>query len=161
MPRKNSKNIEEFAEFLDKAVILVAGENDGYIDPHAEEVHVAIVVNVTGYGPHTGAIYVDQNRFHASSDESLQEAYSLLEEWERDHNPDYFAELEKEHGDEASSVFTETFDGRTWTLPAEAFCDAIYGTAAEKFIDVLENEDDEDEDEDEEGDDEDEGDDEG
>jgi hypothetical protein len=130
---KNSKT-KEFAEFLDKAVILVAGESSGHIDPHAEEVHVAIVVNVTGYGPHVGAIYVDQNRFHASPDGSLEEAHGLLEEWERDHYPE---------ADEDTR--TETFDGRTWTLPALEFTEAIYNTKAEQFVDVLDEEDEPDE----------------
>jgi hypothetical protein len=129
--RLDGGGIEEFKDFLDKAVILVAGENDGYIDPNAEEVHVAIVVNVTGYGPHPGAIYVDQNRFHAGPDKALEEAHEILEEWEREHYP--MSEEDEEHR-------TETFDGRTWKLPAGAFCDAIYNTKAEQFIDVLEEE---------------------
>jgi hypothetical protein len=143
MPRTN-KSVKEFAEFLDKNVILVAGGNDGYIDPYAEEVHVAIVVNVTGYGPHTGAIFVDQNRFHASADTALEGAYELLEEWERDHYP----EADDEHR-------TETFEGQTWTLPALKFADAIDGTAAERFIDIEaeEGDDGEGDDEDEESDD--------
>lgn len=127
MPRAQ-ETVEEFKEFLEKAVILVTGESSSYIDPHAEEVHVAIVVNVTGYGPHVGAIYVDQNRFHASADTALEGAHELLEEWERDHYPD-------------AEENTETFEGRTWTLPALKFTEAIYGTKAEEFIDVDEEED--------------------
>lgn len=116
---------KDFEKFLDEAVILVAGEASSVIDPYAEEVHVAIVFNVTGYGPHVGAIYADQNRFHAGSDEALQGAHELLEEWEEEHYPDADAEHR-----------TETFDGRTWTLPAREFADAIYGRKAEEFIDV-------------------------
>jgi len=126
------RSVEDFAEFLDKAVLLVAGDASGTIDPYAEEVHVAIVVNVTGYGPHVGAIYVDQNRFHASPDTALEGAFEELEEWEREHYP--MSEEDEEYR-------TETFDGRTWTLPALAFTEAIYNTKAEQFIDVLENED--------------------
>jgi hypothetical protein len=135
---RTSKSIEEFAEFLDKAVILVAGEASSTVDPHGEEVHVAIVVNVTGYGPHTGAIFVDQNRFHASPDTALEGAFEELEEWEREHYP--MSEEDEERR-------TETFDGRAWTLPALAFTEAIYNTKAEQFIDVLEDEDEPEEDE--------------
>lgn len=128
MPRaKTNKSVEDFKKFLDEAVSLVAGESSGIIESQAEEVHVAIVFNVTGFGRHPGAIYADQNRFHASTDGALQEAHELLEEWERDHYP--MSEEDEEHR-------TETFDGRTWTLPAGAFVDAVYGTDVEKFIDV-------------------------
>lgn len=126
MPR-TSKNVEDFKKFLDEAVSLVAGESSGTIESQAEEVHVAIVFNVTGHGRHPGAIYADQNRFHASPDGALEEAHELLEEWEREHYP--MSESDEEHR-------TETFDGRTWTLPASAFVDAVYGTDVEKFIEV-------------------------
>lgn len=136
-PKKKHRDTQEFEEFLDKAVILVAGDASGVIDPNAEEVHVAIVVNVTGYSPHVGAIYADQNRFHASTDSALEEAHEILEAWEEEHYPD----ADPEHR-------TETFDGRTWTLPAAELADAIYNRKAEEFIDVegeYEDEDDEDE----------------
>jgi hypothetical protein len=140
MPRGISKDLENFKGTLEKGVILVGGEvvDNNSIDIDDDTpVSVAIVVNVTGYGPHIGVICAVQGHV----DEALQEAYEILEEWEMDHNPDYFKELEKEHGDEASSVFTETFDGIMWELPAEDFVAAIKGTAAEKYIDVIEYED--------------------
>lgn len=135
MPR-TSKNVEDFKKFLDEAVSLVAGESSGTIESQAKEVHVAIVLNVTGHGRHPGAIYADQNRFHASADGALEEAHQLLEEWEQEHYP--MSEEDEEHR-------TETFDGRTWTLPTSAFVDAVYGTDVEKFIDVEDESEDEDE----------------
>jgi hypothetical protein len=135
--RHEGQDAAEFREWLEKIVILVGGEAEGSIDVDDDDsVFVGIVVNVTGYGPHVGAIYAMQNRFHGNLDTPLQEAHEILEQWEMDHNPDYFAELEREHGDEASSVFTETFDGRVWELSASDFAAAIKGTDAEKYIDV-------------------------
>ena len=145
MPRGVSGDAKHFREWLEKGVILVGGEADGSIDVDDDrsDVYVSIVVNVTGYGPHVGAIYAMQNRFHGNADEPLQEAYQILEDWELDHNPDYFAELEKEHGEDASDVFTETFDGQSWHLTAAEFADAIEGTDAEKYIDTHSSEEDE------------------
>jgi hypothetical protein len=140
MPRGISKDLADFKETLEKGVILVGGEavDNNSIDVDDDTpVSVAVVVNVTGYGPHVGVICAVQGHV----DEALQEAYRILEEWEMDHNPDYFKELEKEYGDEASSVFTETFDGLMWELSPEDFIAAIKGTAAEKYIDVVEYED--------------------
>ncbi len=145
MPRGVSKDLENFKETLEKGVILVGGEavDNNSIDPEDDTpVAVAIVVNVTGYGPHIGAICAVQGHI----DEALQEGYQILEEWEMDHNPDYFKELEAEYGEErASEVFTETFDGIMWELPAEDFIAAIKGTPAEKLIDVVEYEEEEEE----------------
>ena len=130
---------KHFSQYLREGVILVGGDEEGSIDVSDETpVFVSIVVNVTGYGPHVGAIYAVQNEYHGSTDAALQEAYEILEDWEMDHNPDYFAELEAEHGDDASSVFTETFDGLTWELSAKEFADAIEGTEAEKYINIQE-----------------------
>lgn len=136
---RSSNDVEDFKRILDEGVILVAGDANQTIEPHAEQVHVAIVFNVTGYGPHTAAIYVDQNRFHASQDSALQEAHEILEEWEREHYP--MSEEDEEHR-------TETYDARMWTLPASKFCDAIYGTEAERFVEVEGDYDGEDDDDD-------------
>jgi len=146
MPRGVSKDVAHFREILEKGVILVGGEAEGSIDVDDDDpVFVSIVVNVTGYGPNTGAIYAMQNRFHGNADEPLQAAYEILEEWEREHNPDYYEELEDEYGDEASAVFTETFDGWSWKLPAKDFADAIEGTDATKYIDTHSEEDEDEE----------------
>lgn len=139
MPRGVNKNVKDFEDVLEKGVILVDGGADGYIDIGAEDddpVWVSIVVNVEGYGPHTGTIYAYQNRFHGNPDEPLQNAYELLEEWEREHHGDYLKELEEEYGDRANEVFTETFDGWSFKLDPREFGEAIRGTKAEKYIDV-------------------------
>jgi vacuolar-type H+-ATPase subunit I/STV1 len=142
MPRGVSKDANHLREILEKGVILIGGE--GSVDLNDDDpVFVGIIVNVTGYGPHVGAIYTMQNRFHGNPDEPLQEAHQILEEWEMDHNMDYFKELEKEHGDSASEVFTETFDGWSWELTPQELADAIEGTGAEKFIEVEEAEEEE------------------
>jgi len=149
MPRGIDNDPKRFREYLEKGVMLVGGEvvDNNSIDVEDDTpVSVALVVNVTGYGPHVGAIAAVQGHI----DEALQAAHEILEDWEMDHNPDYFAELEKEHGDDALGVFTETFDGVMWELPVEDFLEAIKGTDAEKYIDVIEYEEDEEEDEDEE-----------
>jgi hypothetical protein len=146
MPRGVSKDAKHFRQILEEGVILVGGEADGSIDLDDDaSVFVSIVVNVTGYGPHVGAIYAMQNRFHGNPDEPLQEAYGILEEWEMDHNLDYFKELEEEYGEDASDVFTETFDGWSWELSPEEFADAIEGTAATKYIETHSEEDEDDE----------------
>lgn len=142
MPRGISKDLENFQETLEKGVLLVGGEvvDNNSIDPDDDTpVAIAIVVNVQGHGPHVGAISAVQGHV----DEALEVAHEILEDWEMDHNPDYFKELEAEHGDRASEIFTETFDGVMWELPAKDFIAAIKGTAAEKHIDVVEYEDDE------------------
>ena len=140
MPRGIDNDPKRFREYLEKGVILIGGEtvDNNSIDIEDDTpVSVAIMVNVTGYGPHIGAIAAGQGHI----DEALQAAEEILEEWEMDHNPDYFAELEKEYGDErAPEVFRETFDGVMWELPVEEFLEAIKGTKAEEYIDVVEYE---------------------
>jgi len=140
MPRGTSKDPTNLREILEKGVILVGGEivdNNSISLDDDDPVSVAIIVNVQGYGPHTGAICATQG---GHIDAALQAADEILEEWEMDHNQDYFAELEKEHGDEASAVFRETFDGFMWELSPQEFADAIEGTGAEKFIEIDEPE---------------------
>lgn len=143
MPRGVSKDAAHFREVLEKGVILVGGEitdNNSISLDDDDLISVAIVVNVTGYGPHVGAIGATQG---GHIDSALQAADEILEDWEMDHNQEYFAELEKEHGDEAHAVFTETFDGFMWELTPREFADAIEGTGVEKFIEIDEPEEEE------------------
>jgi hypothetical protein len=143
MPRGISKDLENFKEVLAKGVLLVGGEivDNNSIDLEDDDpVSVAIVVNVQGYGPHVGAIAVTQG---GHIDSALEAADEILEEWEMDHNPGYYAELEKEHGENARDVFTETFDGFMWELSAHEFADAIRGTKAVEFIEIDEPEEEE------------------
>lgn len=130
MPRGVSKDPKHFKEILDKGVILVAGDGDVIDLDDPEPVRVAIMFDVNGYGPHVGTIYAMQ-RGHV--DEALQAADELLEEWTLEKYPD---SIDNEH-------FTETFDGFSWTLPVDAFADAIEGTDATKFIETTEEEEEE------------------
>lgn len=127
MPRGVSKDPKHFKEILDKGVILVAGDGDVIDLDDPEPVRVAVMFDVSGYGPHVGAIYAMQ-RGHV--DEALQAADELLEEWTLDKYPE---SADNEH-------FTETFDGFSWTLSPEDFADAIEGTSATKFIETTEEE---------------------
>jgi hypothetical protein len=138
MARRDFENRDpaNLREFIERGVILIGGDTDGVRLSDPALVYVSIVVNVVGYGPHTGAIYAYQNAYHGNADEALQNAYEILEDWEMEHNLDYFRELEEEYGDEASGVFTETFDGLGWKLSAAQFAAAIAGTKAEEFIEV-------------------------
>lgn len=140
MNRKTNRDPQRLRETLEQGVMLHADRVEGSFNLDDDDpVHVAIVMNVKGYGPHVGAMYVDQNRYHASPDTVLQEAFEILETWELDHYPEYFAELEQEYGDDASGVFTETFDDMVWTLSPQEFVEAIEGTKAERFIDIYED----------------------
>lgn len=123
-----------------RGVILTGGE--GSIDVDSEDpVHIAVVFDVQGYGPHIGAIYADQNRYHASSDTALQAAYEILEQEVLDSaDPEYIKELEDEWGDEWHDILTETIDGQTWTLSARDAFSAIRGTEAMDYIDVYDDE---------------------
>jgi hypothetical protein len=138
MARRDFENRDpgNLRKFIERGVILIGGDSDGVRLSDPAPVYVSIVVNVEGYGPHTGAIYAYQNAYHGNADEALQNAFEILEEWEMEHNQDHFRELEQEYGDEALDVFTETFDGLGWKLSAAQFAAAIAGTKAEEFIEV-------------------------
>lgn len=142
MPRNMSSGDAKEFERLLEAFILVEGEGDvqvggpGGTDP----VHVAVVYDVVSYGPHTSAIYVDQNRYHASGDTALQAAYEILEQWELDYQSEaaktgdtYLKDLQEEWGDEWMEIMTETFDGQTFQMSAEEFAD-IYNRNKEKYF---------------------------
>jgi len=135
-----SGDAKEFREWLEEGVILIDGEGDPINLDDETPVHVAIAVDVLGYGPHTGAIYAMQNPFHGSADAVLQAAVEVLEEWKMQHEQDYLKELEEEYGDDAFEVFTETIDAVTWKLTPQEFAAAIKGTDAEKYIEVYSEE---------------------
>ena len=136
---KPSEDPNHFHKWLNEGVILRDG--DGSVDVSDDDpVWVAIVVDVQGYGPHEGAIYVDQNRFHASADTALQEAYEIFENYKRDHmTGKEMAKLEKEWGDRAGEIMTETFDAMIWILTPKEFAKAIKGTKATKYVSTYSN----------------------
>jgi len=115
-------------QFLQASVILVDGGAESIINVRDRDpVFVSIVVDVDGHGPHQGAIYAHQNRFHANADTAMEAAFELLEEWIREHY----------HPNDPDDSFTETFDAAGWKLSAADFADAIEGTDAAKFIEVM------------------------
>lgn len=120
---KQNQDAKHFRKYLEEGVLLVGGEvvDNNSIDVDDDSpVFVSIVVNVTGYGPHVGAISATQSR-HGHPDTALEAAHEILEEWENDHYEE---------------VSTETYDGQSWKLSAEDFADAIDGTAAAKYFDI-------------------------
>ena len=56
----SKKDAQELKEILDKGVHIVAGDGDVIDLDDGEPVRVAVVFNVTGFGPHVGAIYAMQ-----------------------------------------------------------------------------------------------------
>ena len=134
-----SRDAKHFRELLEKAVVLVDGGSDGYLDVGAgngDPIWAAIMVDVSGYGPHVGVVCAYQNRFHGNPDTPLQAADEMLEEWKRKHEGDYLRELEEEYGERADEVFCETFDGWSFRLDPREFGEAIAGTDAEKYFDL-------------------------
>lgn len=151
MPRGTHKDANHLREILEKGVILDKDRVEGSVDLNDESpVYIGIIVDVNGYGPHVGAMYVEQNRFHGSVDGALQGADEILEQWTLDNtSKEDIDELEDEYGDDWMSVLTETFDGWAFKLSPQEFVDAIEGTDAEKLVDVEEPEDEEELDEEE------------
>lgn len=147
MPIPISNDPVHLREFLERGVFLRDGE--GNIDLNdSDPVHIAVVMSVKGYGPHEAAIFVDQNRYHASADSALEGAYEILEQYWWDHYKDHYDELVKDYGQEEVDdygMFTETFNAVIWELTPEEAAAAIEGTDAAKFIDVDELEEAEDE----------------
>ena len=138
MPRGIHKDAQQLHDILEKGVILNKDRVEGSVDLNDESpVYVGIIVDVNGYGPHVGALYVEQNRFHGHLDSALQGADEILEQWTLDNtSKEDIEELEAEHGDDWMSVLTETFDGWAFKLSPQEFVEAIRGTDAEKFVDV-------------------------
>jgi hypothetical protein len=147
MPRGVSKDSKHLRSVLDEGVILVDGDSDGTIDVGAdkdEPVWVGIIVDVSGYGPHTGTIWAMQNRYHGNADEPLQEADELLEQWKHEHYEDHYKELvadaikdglsEEDAYQRADEWFRETHDGWSFKLDPREFGEAIKGSKAEKYI---------------------------
>lgn len=161
MPRGIHTDAQHLHDILEKGVMLNKDRVEGSVDLNDDSpVYVGIMADVNGYGPHVGALYVEQNRFHGHVDTALQGADEILEQWTLDNtSQEDISELEDEYGDEWMSVLTETFDGWGFKISAREFVEAIRGTDAENLIDIEEEEDEdegvlEEDDEDEEEDDE-------
>lgn len=164
MPRGFNPSIEEFAEKLHRWFIVV--QADGSVDACSDDpVHVGVVYDESGYGPHTASLYVDQNRFHASQDSALQAADEMHEEWMRDHYDDHLKELMEERlaehvkdylssnpgasnedaieavqdeaYQEADEWFREGVDGMSWTMTADAFIAALDSWHGDKYTQVI------------------------
>jgi hypothetical protein len=142
----SKKDAEALHEMLDGGVILVDGDMEGTVDLDDDDpVFVALVMDVSSYGPHTASIYAIQNRYHAHSpDAALQPAYEIHEEWMREHYEDHLKELyadakkeglsDEDAWQQADEYFRETIDGSGYRLtPMEAF-ETIRGTDAAKYI---------------------------
>ncbi len=146
-PLTPSTDPDHLHDFIDRSVILRDGEGLIRLDDQ-DPVHIAIMMSVEGFGPHEAAIFVDQNRYHASPDTALQGAYEILEQYWMDNYQNLYDELVQDHGKQTVDdfgMFTETFDAALWTLSAEDAIAALKGTRAEHFIDIDEEVEDEEE----------------
>lgn len=107
---------------------------DGDVDECSDApVHVAIVVDVQGFGPHYGSLYADQNRYHASADSALEAAYEMHENWMRDTFADQLRELEAERLKVHVDEYLDTHRGATREEAVEAVQDDAYTEADEWF----------------------------
>lgn len=137
MPRGIHRDAEQLHDILKKGVMLGADRVDGSIDLNdPSPVYIGVMFDVSGYGPHVGALAVTQG--YGSVDESLQAADEMLEEWLLKYHEDdgYIDELQREWGDEWMTILTENFNGFAFELSPREFARAIQGTDTEKFIDV-------------------------
>jgi len=135
-----SERARNFREWIED-VVLRAGEGEIDASPDADTVCVAIVVDVTAYTGNSGSIYASQDQ---SEDKVLQEAYDILETYERERmSKEEWARLEKEA--EASNMdpdelMTETYQGKSWALTPEEFEWAIHGsTRVAQFVDTYDS----------------------
>lgn len=107
---------------------------DGSVDACDDDpVHVAIVMDVQGYGPYHGSLYVDQNRYHGSEQSALEAAYEMHEQWMRDTFPDELKDLEKERLEEHVTEYLDEHRGATKAEAIEAVQDDAYQEAEEWF----------------------------
>lgn len=124
-------DIVELKRLIKNAALLVDGGSDLYNTK--DPVTVALVFDVTSFGPHQAAIFADQS---SSPDLAIQGAYEFLEVWKIKNYREHVLEIQEEYGDEWRDILTETFDGRWFTMSFRDFARAIRGTKAEKYIDL-------------------------
>ena len=136
--RYEAQNAETFAQDLERAFIIV--QADGWVNECYDEgdlVHASIVYDESGYGPHTASLFVDQNRYHASSDTVLQGAYEMHEEWMREHYGDHLTELMEERLAEHVKDYLNSNPGASNEDAIEAVQDEAYQEADEWFRETM------------------------
>lgn len=135
------QDIEDIRRALTEGCFPLRGcESEGTIDLNdSDPVYIAVAVEVYGYGPHPGVMYVDQNRYHASADSALQGACEILEDHRRDANRDEFNEdfrdcAAEALGCRASALESLSFEQiETMLDDAGVDKDAVYTDADERF----------------------------
>jgi hypothetical protein len=128
MPRRDLQSQYPFSDAHEGYIIVqAAGDVDECSD---DPVHVCIVVDVSGYGPHAGSLYC-QNQYHASQDYALQTAYEMHEEWLREHYADHLKELEEERLAEHLKEYLDSHRGATREEAVKAVEDDAYQQADE------------------------------
>jgi hypothetical protein len=123
-----TKNQEGLAEYLQGVTIL---DGKGSIDlGDSGPVYVSVVHDGSSF--HPGAvIVVDQNYFRDLSNDTLQEAFEIMQDRVERGSPDYVKEVQEEWGDQWQEILTETFDGKSWTFKSPK--DAAEVIAADKW----------------------------
>ncbi len=119
------------AEYLKNIIILKGAVEVGMgVDMSDEPIYVGVVHDGSGFNP-GAAVYVDQNKFHASEDSVLEGAFELLEEVQRDQmSEDDFKRLEEDalgYDMYSEELMTETFDGRAFLVSPEELKSVING----------------------------------
>ncbi len=128
------KDAKDFKRMLD-AFIFKYGEGTVRFDMD-DPVGVAVVYDVSGYGPHVSAIVVEQAV--KGTEEAIQSAYEILEQEMMDDPQfaDHIKDLQEEYGNDWGEVFTEAFDGQTWEMTPEEFVWATEDKIGDKYRDV-------------------------
>ena len=113
--------------------VIVGGE--GTINLEDEDpVHIGVIYEVWSNVGGGAAIYVDQNRYHASGDTAVQEAFDIYQNWLLDYHKDdkYLEELQEEWGDEWLDILTETVDGFALEMTPQEFAE-VFEANKDKF----------------------------
>lgn len=138
-------DIEDIRRMLTEGCFPLRGCNsEGTIDLNdSDPVYIAVAVEVYGYGPHPGVMYVDQNRYHASADTALQGACEILEQHRMEANRDEFDEDFRDCAAEALGCKASALESLT-SAQIEAMLDdagidkdAVYTEADEQFRECI------------------------
>jgi len=119
MIRRKAGAKEDFERVLG-AVMLKESEIGLPEDP-SDPVFVGITWSQEGYLSYAGALVAD---WTGSDQDALEGAYEITTNLLME-DKDYVKELEEEWGDEAYDVLTENVDGRSYTMTAREFVDAM------------------------------------